>query len=119
MGSSAGHDDQAGPPTAAPHTPPGETLLAEVRRQVENPETGAVLQRVAEAARSLTESAGAALLLYDRETRLVRPAVPRVTVGLDRRWLRRRGLDAAWMRPGPWLCAPSRRATSPRCATRP
>src|SRR5690349_10312993 len=59
------------------------------------PDAVAMLRHVVAAARAVTNSDGAAILLYDRDSDLFVPTTPSVAVGLDNRWLQRQGLDAA------------------------
>ncbi len=54
-----------------------------------------VLQRVVEVGRILGHADAALVLVSDRETGEFRPSVPSVALGLDERWLRREGLEAA------------------------
>lgn len=59
------------------------------------PDAVAMLRHVVAAARAITGSDGAAILLYDRQSGLFVPTMPSVAVGLDERWLQRQGLEAA------------------------
>src|SRR5438128_914888 len=97
MSTPSDHDDQqAPPPTPGPlHTVEGHALYRAAARLFAHRDAQAVLRQVVRAAQTITGADGAAILLYDGETARFVPAVPSVTVGLDERWLRGQGLDAA------------------------
>jgi signal transduction histidine kinase len=87
--------DQGGPAAIAPSASQASTPWQEAARIVTLRQTGAVLLRIVELGRTLGGGSAAVLLLHDGETGHFVPTVPRVAVGLDERWLRREGLEAA------------------------
>ncbi|GAC1432106.1 MAG: hypothetical protein NVSMB65_05690 [Chloroflexota bacterium] len=58
-------------------------------------DSGLVVQRLVEVGRTLAGADASLVLVYDLETGEFRPHVPSVALGLDQRWLRREGLEAA------------------------